>query len=485
MVVRDWFEIETAAFWYKGPENPDPSTIGTEVFFMPAASSPEKEGTFTNTQRLIQWHDKAIDPPGDCRSDLWFVYQLGKRMKELYAGSTRERDRGLLNLTWDYEEGEAKLLPDGRRSVIQGEPDAAKVLQEINGYTVADKRQVKDFTELRDDGSTACGCWIYSGVYPEDGNRARSRKADQYTSLDWAYAWPLNRRLMYNRASADPEGRPWSERKKYLWWDETERKWTGYDVPDFEIAKAPDYRPSPEDIGMKAISGDAPFIMKPEGRGWLFAPTGVKDGPLPLHYEPLESPVANLLYRQRANPTLEVYDVPLNPKNPMDDEYPIVATNYRLTEHYLSGPMSRFNSWLNELQPEMFVEISRELAAEKGIEHGGWLVVWNSRGAIEARAMVTGRMMPLQVGGRRIHQIGMPFHWGFTGETTGSIANDLTSMVADPNVSMHEAKAFTVNVRAGHLEKSPEMKPLTPMLWPTRERTPATPDSDQPEGQGI
>ena len=236
---------------------------------------------------------------------------------------------------------------------------------------------------------------------------------------------------------------------------------------------------------MKAISGDAPFIMKSDGRGWLFAPTGVKDGPLPVHYEPLESPVSNLLYSQRANPTLEVYDVPLNPKNPMDDEYPIVATNYRLTEHYLSGPMSRFNSWLNELQPEMFVEISPELAAEKDIVHGGWLVVWNSRGAIEARAMVTRRIMPLYVGGRTIHQIGMPFHWGFTGETTGSIANDLTAMVSDPNVSMHEAKAFTVNVRAGRLEKSPDMKPLTPMLWPTREPSPATAKSDQPEGQAI
>jgi formate dehydrogenase major subunit len=488
LVVRDWFEIETASYWYKGPESPDPGTIGTEIFFMPAAAGPEKDGTFTNTQRLLQWHDKAIDPPGDCRSDTWFVYELGKRLKKLYAGSTRLRDQGLLNLTWDYDFDEPQRLPDGSLSSIEGEPDVARILQEINGYTVADRHQVRDFSELRDDGSTACGCWIYSGVYPDkDNNRARSRKLTPgtYTSPEWGFSWPLNRRMMYNRASADPRGKPWSERKKYMWWDEDHKKWTGPDVPDFEPGKSPEYRASPDDTGMNAIGGDAPFIMKPDGRGWLFAPTGTKDGPLPTHYEPVESPTPNLLYAQRENPTVERYDVPLNAKNPPDSEYPIVATTYRLTEHYLSGPMSRFNSWLNELQPEMFVEISHELAEQKGIEHGGWLVVWNVRAAIEARAMVTGRMVPLKVDGKTLHQIGLPFHWGFAGETVGAIANDLTSIVADPNVSMHEAKAFTVNVRAGRLEHNPEMKPERPGLWPSREASPDTPESDQPEGQGI
>jgi formate dehydrogenase major subunit len=290
---------------------------------------------------------------------------------------------------------------------------------------------------------------------------------------------------MYNRASADPQGRPWSERKKFIWWDEAEKRWTGPDEPDFENDKSPAYRPTPDSLGMAAIAGDAPFIMKSDGRGWLFAPTGTKDGPLPTHYEPLESPVPNLLYKQRENPALESYDVPLNQKNPPDSEYPIVATNYRLTEHYLSGPMSRFNSWLNELQPAMFVEISHELAQEKGIEHGGWLVVWNSRGAIEARAMVTGRIVPLKVNGKILHQIGMPFHWGFAGETVGAIANDLTSIVADPNVSMHEAKAFTVNVRAGRLDHPAKMNPDPVSPWPTRDRSPDTPESDQPEGQAI
>jgi formate dehydrogenase major subunit len=488
LVVRDWFEIETAAFWYKGPESPDPKTIGTEVFFVPAASNSEKDGTFTNTQRLLQWHDKAIDPPGDCRSDTWFMFELGKRLKKLYAGSTRSRDQGLLNLTWDYEFDEPPRVPDGSLSVIEGEPDVSKILKEINGYTVADRRQVRDFSELRDDGATACGCWIYSGVFPEEGNnRARSRKRTPglYTSPDWGFAWPHNRRMLYNRASADPEGKPWSDRKKYIWWDQEQARWTGPDEPDFEPGKPPSYRATNDSVGMDAISGDAPFIMKPDGRGWLFAPTGVKDGPLPTHYEPVESPFANLLYPQRENPTVELYDVPLNAKHPMDPEYPIVATNYRLTEHYLSGPMSRFNSWLNELQPEMFVEISPELAAEKHIEHGGWLVVWSPRGVIEARAMVTHRIYPLKVQGQTVHQIGMPFHWGFSGETVGAIANDLTSIVADPNVSMHEAKAFTVNVRAGRLAGSPTIEPDPPSLWPTRDASPDTPKSDQPEGQAI
>jgi formate dehydrogenase major subunit len=334
LVVRDWFEIDTAAFWYKGPENPDPKTIGTEIFFVPAASSSEKEGTFTNTQRLLQWHDKATDPPGDCRSDLWFVNDLGKRMKKLYADSTRKRDQGLLNLTWSYDHDHPEVLPDGRPGRITDEPSAAKVLMEINGYTIADRKQVENFNALKDDGSTACGCWIYSGVYPaEDNNRSRSRKRTPgvYTSPEWGFCWPLNRRMLYNRASADPDGKPWSDRKKYMYWDEQNKRWAGPDIPDFEPTKPPQYRPAPESRGMEAIAGDAPFIMKPDGRGWLFAPMGAKDGPLPTHYEPIESPVPNLLYPvQRDNPTVERFDVPLNPYNPLDSEFPLVATNYPL-----------------------------------------------------------------------------------------------------------------------------------------------------------
>jgi formate dehydrogenase major subunit len=486
LVVRDWFEIESASFWYKGPDSPDPGSIATEVFFTPAATAAEKDGCFTNTQRLLQWHDKAVDPPDDCRSDTWFVYQLGLRMKKLYAGSKLPRDQGLLNLTMDYQFDSPQRLPDGSISRIEGEPDVEKILKEINGYRISDHKQLSGFSELKRDGSTACGCWIYSGSFPDQKtNRTRSRKRDpvKYTDPEWGFAWPHNRRIMYNRASADAQGRPWSERKKFIWWDEFERKWTGLDVPDFEPEKPPDYHPDKKAKGMDAISGNSPFIMKPDGKGWLYAPAGTKDGPIPTHYEPVESPVPNLLYHQQINPVADIPSSPLNAlAEPMDPDYPIVGTTFRLTEHYLSGPMSRFNSWLNELQPEMFVEISPEFAREQGILHGGWMVVSTRRGEIEARAMVTQRIRPLLVNGNTLHQIGIPFHWGYSGEIVGSIANDLTSIVLDPNVSIHEAKAFTCRVRPGRLPGR-RTAPVAPQAWPTREPAPDTPSSDQPEGQ--
>ena len=494
LVVLDWFEIESAVFWKNDPNGPRPAEIKTEVFFIPAAASPEKEGSLTNTQRMLQWHDKAIDPLGDCRSDAWFLYNLGKRLKQLYAGSTDPRDQPLLRLTWDYDFEERPRLPDGTVSRIEGEPDLEKVLQEINGYHLdeADPRTgrprlVTAFSELKEDGSTACGCWIYSGVFPEPGrNRARERKlTDNPLQPEWGFAWPDNRRVLYNRASAAPDGRPWSQRKKLIWWDQESRHWVGLDRPDFEQEKPPDYRPTPGATGMAAIAGDQPFIMKPDGLGWLYAPGAVKDGPLPTHYEPVESPVGNLLYpRQTCSPTVRTFEGPLNllAHTPTAD-YPVVATTFRLTEHYLSGPMSRFNSWLNELQPAMFVELSPELAADRGIVHGGWLTVESARGRIEARAMVTRRLRPLLVEGRTVHQVGLPFHWAFAGEVVGGNANDLTSLVADPNVSMHEAKAFACQIYAGRLAGHTPTPTKSAAPWPTREPVPDTPAAAQPEGR--
>ncbi len=471
MVVRDLYEIETAAFWHRGPvPHPNavnPATIKTEVFFLPAAASTEKEGSFTNTQRLIQWRDKAIDPPGDARSDLWFTYHLGKRLQELYANSTEPRDRAIQALTWDYEREEPE---EGSR--ILDEPDVLLVLKEINGYYVRppqpdgekqgeqgvyslrDAPHVPAFAALKGDGSTACGSWIYSGVYPEPGkNRAASRNGEGYTFLDWGFAWPANRRILYNRASANPQGRPWSERKKYVWWDEEQKKWTGYDIPDFPVNKPPDFQPKLGASGIDAHAGSDPFLMKPDGRAWLFAPKGLKDGPLPAHYEAAESPVHNAIYRQQSNPAAKYFrDRSDNRLAEVGDErYPVVITTYRLTEHHVSGPMTRWMPWLNALQPALFVELSPELAAERGIKNGDWLIVSTPRGEIEARAMVTRRMRPLRISGRTVHQIGMPFHWGFQGKSTGSITNDLTHMVLEPNVSIEEAKAFTCNVRPGRL----------------------------------
>jgi len=470
MVVRDLYEVESAAFWYKqpgyGPESSpvDSSKIKTEIFLMPAAASTEKEGSFTNTQRMLQWRDKAVDPSGDARSDLWFVYHLGKRLKELYAGSKEWRDQGLLSLTWDYD---MEHPEEGSR--ITDEPDALLVLKELNGYYVrppdakeGEKKtytlraapHVPGFSVLKSDGSTACGSWIYSGVYPAPGkNLAAARNPEGRTFLGWGYSWPANRRILYNRASADPQGRPWSERKKYVWWDEAEKKWTGYDVPDFPVGKPPDFKPAPGAVGIDAHSGSDPFIMKPDGKGWLFVPKGLKDGPLPTHYEAAESPVHNALYRQQSNPAAKYFrDRPDNQLAAVDDEnFPIVVTTYRLTEHHVSGPMTRWMPWLNALQPSLFVELSPELASERQIRHGEWVIINTPRGEIEARAMVTRRMRPLFVAGRVVHQIGLPFHWGFQGKSKGSITNDLAHMVLEPNVSIEEAKAFTCNIRPGRM----------------------------------
>jgi formate dehydrogenase major subunit len=492
LVVLDWFETESAVFWKSDPTGPPPADIKTEVFFIPAAATPEKDGSFTNTQRLLQWHDKAVDPKGDCRSDAWFVYNLGKQLKAMYANSTDPRDDPIKHLTWDYDFDKQPRLPDGRVSWIAGEPDVKKVLQEINGcdLTKIDPRTGKPkllpgFSALKDDGTTACGAWIYSGVFPDpDRNRARERRVtDNPVQPEWGFAWPHNRRIMYNRASADPEGRPWSDRKRYIWWDADRKRWVGDDQPDFEPEKPPDYRPPKDATGMAAISGTEPFIMKPDGRAWLFAPGKCKDGPLPTHYEPVESPLPNLFYEQQDNPTTRYFPGDLNPlAQAPSEEYPIVGCTFRLTEHYLSGPMSRFNSWLNELQPAMFIELSPELAHERGIENGDWVTVRSPRAAIEARALVTRRLQPLAVGGRVIHQIGVPFHWGFAGESVGSVGNDLTSLLADPNVSMHEGKVFVCEIHAGRLSDQPT-KPTVPFTpWPTREPVPDTPSSAQPEG---
>jgi formate dehydrogenase major subunit len=446
MVLRDVFEIETAAFWHNSPEvkrgELDPKQIKTEVFMMPAAVGAEKEGSFTNTMRLVQWHDKAVEPPGDARSENWFVYHLGRRLKELYQDSPLARDRGFLQLTWDY-----KTRP------VHAEPVVEEIVKEINGWTVADGKLVPDFAALKDDGSTACGCWIYSGIYPEEGhNRARDRQGDNWVSLGWGFAWPANRRILYNRASADPAGKPWSERKKYIWWDADQGRWTGYDVPDFPVTKAPSTPLKPEGTGVDAHAGSDPFIMMADGRGWLFVPSGLRDGPLPTHYEPVESPVDNLLYEQQVNPVAKLWKRSDNRYiEPGDAEYPYAITTYRLTEHHTGGGMSRFLPWLAELQPQGFVEISTELAAELGIKSGDHVVVSTPRYQAETRALVTERLKPMRVRRRLVHQVGMPWHFGYQGIATGGIANNLTALVGDPNVSIHESKAFMCNLRKGRL----------------------------------
>ncbi len=453
LVVRDAFENETAAFWYASPEvragELDPRKIGTEVFLMPAALVGEKEGSFTNTHRLVQWHDKAVEPPADARSEPWFLYKLGNRLRELYAGDADQsaiRVRQLLDLTWDYP-------TKGR----DDEPDVEMILREINGVHTSDGSLVKDFNELKDDGSTACGCWIYSGIMPQPGhNLARNRQPDAAgspgTHLNWGFSWPANRRMLYNRASADPQGRPWSEQKRYIWWDPDRGQWTGPDIPDFPRTKRPDYEPdwSKDPRGLDAHSGRAPFIMMADGLSWLYVPSGLQDGPLPTHYEPVESPVHNPLYGQQSSPVAKLWARPENRYHLVEDpEYPYVLTTYRLTEHHTGGTMSRSIAWLAETQPEAFVELSPELATEKRVENGGWVTLWTARGEVEARALVTSRLRPFHIDARVVHVVGMPWHFGYMGIAQGDIANTLSAMVGDPNVSIHEAKAFTCNLRAG------------------------------------
>jgi formate dehydrogenase major subunit len=456
LVVRDLTMIESATFWKDAPEIETgeivPQQCRTEVFFFPAAAHVEKEGTFTQTQRMLQWREKAVEPAGDQRSELWFFYHLGRRIKQRLAASADERDRPLLDLAWDYE-------------VHADEPSAEVVLRHINGHDLTTGQVVNGYLDLKADGTTSCGCWIYSGVYADGVNQAARRKSrfkqDLYAA-EWGWVWPLNRRVLYNRASADADGKPWSDRKALVWWDAERGEWTGHDVPDFPKDKPPTYLPPQGAVGPDALHGDDPFIMQSDGKGWLFAPTGLADGPLPTHYEPHESPVRNLLYGQQGNPTRKVYGRSDNPSNPSPPElhsevFPFVFTTARLTEHHTAGGMSRTLPYLSELQPELFVEVSPELAAQRGLQHLGWAHVITSRAAVEARVVVTDRMAPLRVQDRVVHQIWMPYHWGSVGLVQGDVVNDLFGVVVDPNVFIQESKVATCDIQPGRRPRGPKL----------------------------
>jgi formate dehydrogenase major subunit len=455
LVVRDFSLIESATWWKDGPEietgELSTDAIRTEVFFLPAAAHTEKAGTFTNTNRLLQWHHAAVEPAGDARSDLWFMYHLGRRIRAKLAGSTDPADRPVQELTWDYPT-EGPLA----------EPSSDAVLAEINGFD-ADGEPLSAYTQLRDDGSTACGCWIYCGCYAGGVNQTARRtpwREQNWLGPEWGWAWPANRRVLYNRASADPAGNPWSPGKALVWWDDDKGTWAGHDVPDFVPDRRPDYVPPAGSAGTEALAGNDPFIMQADGKGWLFVPAGLVDGPLPAHFEPQESPVDNPLYLQRRNPVRKVVSHPDNRYSPSGgqpgaDVYPYVATTYRLTEHFTAGGMSRWTPYLAELQPEFFCEVSPELAAERGLAHNGWATIVSARSVIEARVHVTSRMTPLSVDGKVVHQVGLPFHWGPNGLTRGDAANELTAVALDPNVRIQEDKALSVDVRPGRRPRGP------------------------------
>ncbi len=423
MVAIDLWETETSSFWQKEAGS-DPSAIDTEVFFLPACSSFEKEGSITNSGRWMQYRWKAVEPKHESLGDLEIIHLLALHLKKAYAGSTNERDAALNALTWDYGEGE--------------HIDIDLVCREINGYDTKTKTQIAGFAHLKDDGSTCSGNWIYCGYYPAEGQNLSKRRDKKDTGmgnfLNWSYAWPMNRRNLYNRASTDPSGKPWSKDKVGIYWDAVQNQWLGHDVPDFGKDKAPD-----------AEGGTDPYIMLPDGVGSLFAKT-LNDGPFPEHYEPFESPVLNGLSSIQMNPALQFGDKTFNPKGKAE-QYPIVGTTYRLSEHWQSGAMTRNQAWLSELVSHMFVEIGEELAKEKGINNKDKVIVHSARGEVEAYALVTKRFQPFQVQNKKVHQIGLPWCFGYKGIATGDITNKITPHIGDANSNIPEYKVFLCDIR--------------------------------------
>jgi len=449
LVVRDFVETETASFWKDSPEvergELDPAKIPTEIFFLPAAGHVEKEGTFTNTQRLLQFREKAVDPPEDCRSETWFMYHLGRRLKAKAAEQRNSRNAALNALTWDYN-----------THGVHAEPVIEEIIGEINGYRVEGRTLVSGYKELKSDGSTACGCWIYSGVMPAPNeNKARKREPKGRYGHGWGYAWPSDRRILYNRASARPDGTPWSERKALVWWDADRKKWTGHDTPDFTENKPPDYEPAKDAKGDDALAGDKPFIMHPDGAGWIWVSSGLKDGPLPTHYEPLESLVTNPLYPEHdTNPAADKKESADNQyAEEQDQRFPYILSTYRLTEHHTSGAMSRYLPHLAELQPELFAEISPQLAAEIGVENGDYMVITTMRGIVEARALVTERNKPLMIDGKMRNTICLPYQFGYKGVVTGDAPNDLLAISEEPNVRIMETKALVCHASKGRVPR--------------------------------
>ena len=428
------FNNETASFW-KGP-GMDPKKIKTEVFLFPAAASMEKAGSMTNSGRLMQWKYEAVPPPGDAISIGTFIFRLMNKVKALYKKEKGAFPDPILNLQWDY--GDAK-----------NNFDAMKVVKALNGVftkdvTIGDKSFKKgdivpNFTMLQADGSTTSGNWIYSGVMTPDGkNLAERRSKNDPTGLglypEWAWAWPVNRRILYNRASVDVDGKPWNPAKPLLEWKEG--KWVG-DVVDGGYPPLSDKE-----------KGRLPFIMAADGVGQLFGP-GLVDGPFPEHYEPLESPlVKNIMSGTRFNPVVKPLASDMDKVTPAGDaSFPIVCTTYTCTEHWATGASTRWQSWLTEAMPEAYVEISHELAEKVGVKNGEKVKVSSARGEVKCVAMVTHRFRPFTVDGKTVHQVGMTFNYGWLfPKDCGDTANLLTPSVGDPNTHTPEYKAFMVNV---------------------------------------
>ncbi len=431
MVNVNLFDSETGSFW-KGP-GVNPKKIKTEVFQLPAAAFMEKEGSISNSGRWSQWRYKAAKAPGEARPDAEIIYELFKKVRALYEKGPGAPAGPILNLKWDYE--------------TNGHFDIHQVAKEINGIDLTTGKMVDNFTKLKDDGTTACGNWLYSGSYTEAGNMMARRKKGDPTGLglypEWSWCWPLNRRIIYNRASVDLEGNPRNPKRALVKWNAETKKWVG-DVPDGGWP--------PMDK-----TGFYPFIMKPDGVASVFGP-GLADGPFPEHYEPLECPIdKNLMSGQMINPVVKIFKEGLDKFSSCDPKFPLVCTTYRVTEHWQTGVLSRWLPWLIEAEPQMFVEMSQELAKLKAIKNGERVLVSSPRGQVEAVAIVTFRLKPFLIAGQTIHQIGLPWHYGWLHpKNGGDSANLLTPTVGDPNTMIPESKAFMANVTK--LAKQPAHK---------------------------
>ncbi len=435
LVVADLWETETAAYWKRPGANP--ARIGTEVFLLPVAASVEKEGSITNSGRWAQWRYKAVDSPGEARSDLWIIDQLCRSLKSLYRQEGGAFPGPIVDLTWNTGEGE-QLDPHVIAREINGQFVTERVIAE---QTFKKGDQVPAFAMLQSDGSTSCGNWLFCGSYPNAGNmmarRVRSSPASDPVALhsQWAWCWPVNRRILYNRASCDPSGRSWSPRKAVVAYDWAQNKWVG-DVPD---GPWPPLRLANGEVNP---AGRRAFIMLADGQACLFAP-GLADGPLPEHYEPLESPLRNILSSRQLSPAVKV----LHPEQVGDaTKYPIVGTTIRVAEHFQSGGMTRNMPWLVELVPNNYVLMGQELASLKGIKNGDRVRVSTARGSIAVRAVVISRLKLFQLDGRTIHEICVPYHFGFMGLGQGAIANMLTPHVGDANTMIPEYKAFLCDI---------------------------------------
>jgi formate dehydrogenase major subunit len=435
LVVMDPLQTETARFWQNHGEHNDVDTakIQTEVIELPTTCFAEDTGSLVNSGRWLQWHWAGGTPPGEAKHDTWIMAQIYLRLKALYQKEGGPVPEPIVNLDWSYKD--------------QNEPSPDELAKELNGAAVEDimdpndptkvvlakGKQLPGFAAMRDDGKTNGACWIYSGSYTEAGNQMARRDTSDPDETGaypkWTWSWPANRRILYNRASADINGKAWDPTRKLIEWDGS--KWAGYDVPDIGPTMKPDV------VG--------PFIMNPEGSARLFTRGMMRDGPFPAHYEPFESPVANATApKVRGNPAARVFKGDLEQFGDAK-EFPYAATSYRLTEH--------FHFWTKHvqvnasLQPEFFVEISEQLAEEKKIKSGSWVRVWSKRGSVKAKAVVTKRIVPLICDGKPVHIVGIPLHWGFTGAARkGFGPNSLTPYVGDANIETPEYKAFLVDI---------------------------------------